>query len=183
MTPTATASSSVLDQLGNVLAQLEKVREVRGWGRRDCARMLNVSHGNISSWITRASDTTTLPTLDAYARELGHALQLRLVEDSPGEPSLPWRERMPHGEDPLDPHAMGAVWRLQQQLAQIRWRSGRSRPDLAAALGIQPLALWRLESSPNAADSALINVLVFARFFSHRIVFELEPLDPGSSDE
>ncbi|WP_329068975.1 hypothetical protein [Amycolatopsis sp. NBC_01480] len=86
---------------------------------------------------------------------------------------------MPHGEDPLDTHAMGAVWRLQQQLHQLRYVTGRSTEDLAAALGLRPFDFWQLENSPRATDAALINVMLYARFFSCRIVFQLTPLDNG----
>jgi hypothetical protein len=178
MVPTTTASSTVLDQLDAVVAQLREIHDARGWGVREMGRMLGIHHGHIVRWRDRASTTTTLPTLDAYARELGHTLRLQLVEDRPGERPRPWRERMPHGEDPLDTHAMGAVWRLQQQLHHLRFATGRSTGSLAAVLGLRPFDCWQLENSPCAADAALINVMLYARFFSCRIVFQLEPLAP-----
>lgn len=176
MGPVATAS--IVDQLGAVLAQLDKVREARGWGMRDCARMLDIAPGELSRWPDRALGTAPLPLFDTYARQFGHVVRLVLVEDNPGKPG-PWRQRMPHGNDPTDAYAMTEAWRLQQRLRRLRVASGCDIRDLAATLGIHVLALWRLENSPAAIGASLTNVLILARFLGYRVAFRLTP-DPGA---
>jgi transcriptional regulator with XRE-family HTH domain len=177
MGPAATASS-VLVQLDAVLVQLNKIREARGWSIRDCARMLDIHPGALVQWPERASGSTTLRLLDAHARQVGYTVRLVLIEDNPGKPG-PWRQRMPHGSDPTDAHAMTETWRLQQRLRHMRIAAGRASADFAETLGIHALALWRLENSPTAIDGALTNVLVLARFFGYRIMFRLTPLSTG----
>ncbi|MET7991426.1 hypothetical protein ABZU76_10995 [Amycolatopsis sp. NPDC005232] len=162
---TATEQPTVLDQLGAALERLDEIRQADGWTFRDAARVLGIGHAAIFGIRTRAMTTSALPLLDAYARVLGRGVRVLLVEDDPSTRKLPWRQRMPHGEDPADAHAMAEAWRLQQQLHELRTRAGRSRDEIAAELGTGTLALWRLETSPAAMDAAFTNVMLLARFF------------------
>jgi hypothetical protein len=133
----------------------------------------------LTLYLARASTTRALPLLDAYARQLGCRVRLVLVEDDPEDWRRPWRERMPHGEVAADLPGMTEAWRLQRRLHILRRAAGRSRDELAVALGVRPIILWRLETNPGAMDAAFTNVMVLARFFGYTLRLELEPLVPG----
>lgn len=176
MAPAATAC--VVGQLRAVLDQMIEVRDARDWSLRDCARMLDIRPGELSRWPDRALGTAPLPLFDTFARQFGHVIRVALIEDNPEKPG-PWRQRMPHGNDPTDAYAMTEVWRLQQRLRRLRVTSGHDVRDLASTLGIPVLALWRLENSPAAIGASLTNVLMLARFLGYRVAFRLIP-DPGA---
>ncbi|MEV8611999.1 helix-turn-helix transcriptional regulator [Amycolatopsis sp. NPDC051373] len=141
-------------------------------------RVLGMAAGNILGLRVRAGTSTTLPLLDAYAGLLGYDLHVLLVEDDPGVRRPGWRERMPHGDVTGDDLAMSEPWHLQRHLHTLRRQAGLTRGEVAEALGIAVLALWRLETNPVAIDAAMMNVLMYARFFGYTVRLHLvEPLE------
>ena len=175
---TALVQRSALEQLDVVAARLEEIRLAEGLSLREAGRILGVLAGNIHSFRTRARTSRTLPILDAYARRLGYRLHVVLVEDDPGQRRPPWRERMPHGDNPGDAQAMSELWQLVGHLHTLRRKAGLTRGEVAETLGISPLTLWRLENHPGAADAAFTNVLLYARFYGYTVQFHVaEPLE------
>ncbi|QRP43586.1 helix-turn-helix transcriptional regulator [Amycolatopsis sp. FDAARGOS 1241] len=168
----------VLEQLHAATERLAEIRLAQGWGLREMGRVLGVGAPTIHAYTSRALTTSTLPLLDAYARQLGCRVRVLLVEDDPGEQRHPWRDRMPHGEVCADTHGMTEAWRLQRNLHRLRREAGHSRDEFAAALGLRPITLWRLETNPAAADAAFTNVMVLARFFGYTLQLRLEREQP-----
>ncbi|WIX78533.1 hypothetical protein QRX50_45515 [Amycolatopsis carbonis] len=97
---------SALEQLVTVAERLDQIRREEGLTFREAGRMLGIRAANVLVMKTRAVTSTTVPLLDAYARYLGCSLRVLLVEDDPGQRQPPWRQRMPHGDNPADAHAM-----------------------------------------------------------------------------
>jgi DNA-binding XRE family transcriptional regulator len=174
---TALVQRSALDQLDAVAARLEEIRVAERLSLREAGRILGMIAGNIHGLRTRARGSTTVAILDAYACHLGYRLHVVLVADDPGRRRPPWRERMPHGEDVGDAPAMAELWCLQRHLHTLRACAGLTRAEVAETLGVGVLTLWRLENNPGAADAALTNVLMYARFYGYTVQLRLvEPL-------
>jgi transcriptional regulator with XRE-family HTH domain len=171
-------SSAVTEQIEAVVARLIEIRDARGWGVRRMGQVLGTNPGFVSNWLGRATDTSTLPTLESYARHLDHTVRLLLVEDDPEHQGNGWRNRMPYADNPVDTHAMSEAWRLQQALAQLRHVAGVSRAAMANAIELTPIALWRLETSPAQADGNLTNLMLYARFLGYTLRLQLESLSP-----
>jgi hypothetical protein len=175
---TALVQRPAVEQLDAVAGRLDEVRIAEGLSLRDAGRIFGVGAGNILGFRVRARTSTSLPLLETYAAHLGDRLHVVLVEDDPGQRRPPWRDRMPHGENPGDGPAMSEVWHLQRHLQALRQLAGQTRGEVAEMLGIHVLALWRLEKSPGAIDAAVTNVLVYARFFGYTVRLRLvEPLE------
>ncbi|WP_326569603.1 helix-turn-helix transcriptional regulator [Amycolatopsis rhabdoformis] len=173
---------SALEQLVTVAVRLDEVRREEGLTFREAGRMLGLRPENVHGVKTRAATSTTVPLFDAYARLLGCSLRVLLVEDDPGKRLPPWRQRMPHGDNPADEFAMTELWRLQRELHRLRQRAGYSCDDVAAALGINAIWLWRMENTPVFVDHAVTNVMMLARFFGYTVRLHLagpEVMDVG----
>jgi transcriptional regulator with XRE-family HTH domain len=173
------AQEALSAQVEMARARLEEVREARGWTLSNIQQMTGLP-GRVTAarWWFRAPHSKGLRRLAGYAHELGYAIRLLIVKDDPAERPLPWRERMPHAEyttpDP-DADAMAEPRRLQDKLRRARVAAGRSRADVAEALGTSPIHVWCLEYSPTAHDSALCDFLMYARFLGYTIRLDLAP--------
>ncbi|WP_432851552.1 helix-turn-helix domain-containing protein [Amycolatopsis sp. CA-161197] len=179
---TAPIRLSALEQLVTVAERLDQIRREEGLSFREAGRMLGLRAANVLVVKTRAATSTTVPLFDAYARYLGCSLRVLLVEDDPGQRRPPWRQRMPHGDNPADEHAMTELWRLQRQLRRLRQRAGYTCDEVAEALGIDAIALWRKENAPVFVDHAVANVMMLARFFGYTVRLYLvgpEVMDVG----
>ncbi|MGW4484600.1 helix-turn-helix domain-containing protein [Amycolatopsis sp. NPDC004368] len=179
---TAPIQLSALDQLVAVAARLDEIRREEGLTFREAGRMLGIRAANVLVVKRRAVTSTTIPLFDAYAQFLGCSLRVLLVEDDPGQRRPPWRQRMPHGDNPADAYAMTELWRLQRKLRRLRLRAGYPCDDVAAALGIDAIALWRKENTPVFVDHAVTNVMMLARFFGYTVRLHLvgpEVMDVG----
>ncbi|QRP47347.1 helix-turn-helix transcriptional regulator [Amycolatopsis sp. FDAARGOS 1241] len=172
------AHEALSAQVEMARTRLEEVREARGWTLANIQEMTGMpSRVTAARWWYRAPQSHGLHALGRCAHELGHAIRLLLVEDDPDARHRPWRDRMPHTDHCLtaDPDAAAKAepWRLQTELRQARIAAGKSRADLAAALGTSVIHVWRLEHSPSVHESALCDFLMYARLLSYTVRLEL----------